>query len=365
MHAAERQVPETEAELSKDIDKLRRKLEKRNARIAQLEALVERQLALLDRYDRTADRLKSRADGSAAPVRELSSLDYERLIGLLDRAVARAEQLTGDKQKLQSSLDHTLGLLDRALTSQERMSTAFAKGGRETAASAAGLDVDATVSKYDAMLDRSLAALEAAHKANHSQKQEIEQRDRYLNQTLDALQKAMQMQETMSERLASASGSAAPKSDGGSAQATIARYDAMLERSLAALEAAHRENGGWKKEIEQRDRYLTQTLDALQNAIRMQEELSQRYISALQSQGGGAPAEVNAGAADATLARYDAVLEQSLAALEKANQSNQDRKKEIDQRDRLLSRTLDALQNLIEQEGAAPKERGVLSRLFG
>ncbi|MEO4041574.1 hypothetical protein AAFN47_08230 [Hoeflea sp. CAU 1731] len=353
--------------MSKDIDKLRRKLEKRNARIAQLEALVERQLALLDRYDRTADRLKSRAEGSAAPVRELSSLDYERLIGLLDRAVARAEQLTGDKQDLQANLDHTLGLLDRALSAQERMSTTFANGGREKASSVSVTDreIDATISKYDAMLDRSLAALEAAHKANHSQKQEIEQRDRYLNQTLDALQKAMRMQETMSERLASASGSTAPKSDDGSTQATIARYDAMLERSLSALEAAHRENGGWKKEIEQRDRYLTQTLDALQNAIRMQEELSQRYISALQSQGGGAPAEVNAGAADATLARYDAVLEQSLAALEKANQSNQDRKKEIDQRDRLLSRTLDALQNLIEQEGAAPKERGVLSRLFG
>ncbi|MBW8635911.1 hypothetical protein K1W69_01845 [Hoeflea sp. WL0058] len=351
--------------MSKDIDKLRRKLEKRNARIDHLERLVERQMTLLDRYDRTAGRLKSRAEASPLPMRELSSLDYERLIGLLDRAVARAEQLTGDKQKLQSSLDHTLGLLDRALSAQERMSKAVANGGGEKAASPAGRDIDATVAKYDAMLDRSLAALEAAHKANHSQKQEIEQRDRYLNQTLDALQKAIRMQETMSERLASASGPATSNADDGEAEVTIARYDAMLERSLAALEAARRENGGWKQEIEQRDRFLNQTLEALQNAIRMQEDLSQRYISALQSQGGRAPAEVETGDVDATIARYDTVLEQSLAALEKANQSNKDRKKEIDQRDRLLSRTLDALQNLIEQEGAAPKERGVFSRFFG
>ncbi|GKX34836.1 MAG: hypothetical protein MnENMB40S_24540 [Rhizobiaceae bacterium MnEN-MB40S] len=358
MYAAERQAPGTEADLSKDIDKLRRKLEKRNARIDHLERLVERQMTLLDRYDRTAGRLKSRAEGSALPMRELSSLDYERLIGLLDRAVARAEQLTGDKQKLQSSLDHTLGLLDRALSAQERMSKAASTPSTDR-------DIDATVSKYDAMLDRSLAALEAAHKANHSQKQEIEQRDRYLNQTLDALQKAIRMQETMSDRLASASGSTATKTDDGAADATIARYDAMLERSLAALEAARRENGGWKQEIEQRDRFLNQTLEALQNAIRMQEDLSQRYISALQSQGGAVKTDVETGDVDATIARYDTVLEQSLAALEKANQSNQDRKKEIDQRDRLLSRTLDALQNLIEQEGAAPKERGVFSRLFG
>ena len=126
-------------------------------------------------------------------------------------------------------------MLDRALSAQERISTAFANGGREKAASAspADRDVDATVSKYDAMLDRSLAALEAAHKANHSQKQEIEQRDRYLNQTLDALQKAIRMQETMSARLASASGSTAPKADDGAAEATIARYDAMLERGYS------------------------------------------------------------------------------------------------------------------------------------
>jgi len=358
MYAAERQTPGTEADLSKDIDKLRRKLEKRNARIDHLERLVERQMTLLDRYDRTAGRLKSRAEGSPLPIRELSSLDYERLIGLLDRAVARAEQLTGDKQKLQSSLDYTLSLLDRALSAQERMSKA-------ASLPSADRDIDATVSKYDAMLDRSLAALEAAHKANNRQKQEIEQRDRYLNQTLDALQKAIRMQETMSERLASASGSTTPKTDDKAAEATIARYDAMLERSLAALEAARRENGGWKQEIEQRDRFLNQTLEALQNAIRMQEDLSQRYISALQSQGGAVKTDVETGDVDATIARYDTVLEQSLAALEKANQSNQDRKKEIDQRDRLLSRTLDALQNLIEQEGAAPKERGVLSRLFG
>jgi acyl-CoA reductase-like NAD-dependent aldehyde dehydrogenase len=68
---------------------------------------------------------------------------------------------------------------------------------------------------------------------------------------------------------------------------------------------------------------------------------------------------------EATLARYDAILDQALSALERAHEGNNERKREIEQRDRLLSRTLDTLQDLVEEEAAADTPRqGVWARLF-
>ncbi|MEC9344153.1 MAG: hypothetical protein VYD64_09955, partial [Pseudomonadota bacterium] len=66
---------------------------------------------------------------------------------------------------------------------------------------------------------------------------------------------------------------------------------------------------------------------------------------------------------ESTLAKYDAMLERSLAQLEKAYSANRDKDREIEERDRLLSRTLDALESAVDEEGAGP--RGPLfNRLF-
>ena len=140
----------------------------------------------------------------------------------------------------------------------------------------------------------------------------------------------------------------------------------MLERSLRALEDARKTNDTHRKDIERRDRTLEQTLDALQNAIRIQERLAERYRSEKPQPGPAAePSRDDTQAMEATLARYDAMLEQALSALERAHEANSERKREIEQRDKLLGRTLDTLQVLVEEESAAgtPKE-GVWARLF-
>ena len=58
------------------------------------------------------------------------------------------------------------------------------------------------------------------------------------------------------------------------------------------------------------------------------------------------------------------MLERSLAALETAYLNGQSAKKEVDERDRLLTRTLDLLQTTVDAEPNGARKPGLIGRLF-
>ncbi|MDN2568321.1 hypothetical protein N1F89_19015 [Aquibium sp. A9E412] len=173
-----------------DVERLGAELARRDETVAALERMVERQMAMLDRYEAVAR--KAAPETSQGERRgALGAEAVERVLELLDRAIVRAEQLTRDKAALQGSLDRTLTLLEESLRNQEALTRA-----RPAAQPAAGeatvpADVAATLAKYDTMLERSLDALERAYRASSDSKKEIEERDRLLARTLDALENAV------------------------------------------------------------------------------------------------------------------------------------------------------------------------------
>lgn len=162
--------------------------------IEDLRRLVERQMAMLDRYDKVMRRVAPGAPiGGQEPSAPAQSMD--RVLDLLDRAIGRAEALTRDKQRLEGTLDRTLKMLDDSLRTQESMS---ARMSDTVSKPATGPDLpgrmEETVSKYDQMLERSLAALENAYQASESTRREVDERDRLLSRTLDALESAVEFE---------------------------------------------------------------------------------------------------------------------------------------------------------------------------
>ena len=181
------------ADLRRQIDALEQRLSLREMRVGELERLAERQMDMLERYDRVVPRFPGQ-DDAADRTAVSGSARYAHLVDLLDRAVVRAEQATSDKERLGACLDRTLALLDDALKNQERMAAqpaVAASPASATAETEPAAAVEATLARYDAMLERSLAALEQAHKANRDHDRQIGERDRLLSRTLDALESAV------------------------------------------------------------------------------------------------------------------------------------------------------------------------------
>lgn len=162
--------------------------------IEDLRRLVERQMAMLDRYDTVLRRVApGAAMGGPEPTQPARSMD--RVLDLLDRAIGRAEALTRDKLRLEGTLDRTLKMLDDSLRTQESMSARMSETALKPASRPDLPDrMEDTVSKYDQMLERSLAALENAYQSSESTRREVDERDRLLSRTLDALESAVEFE---------------------------------------------------------------------------------------------------------------------------------------------------------------------------
>ncbi len=165
------------------------------ARISELEALVERQMGMLNRYDEMMSEMSRRPQSASRDgpgPRTEGAID--RALALLDQAIAKAERLTTDNRSLQDQLDRTVGLLEASIRNQEAM--AAGRGAATTASTPARQEardaLEDTLSKYDRMLERSLSALEDAYRATEHSKKEIGERDKLLTRTLDLLQAAVE-----------------------------------------------------------------------------------------------------------------------------------------------------------------------------
>lgn len=181
------------AELRRQIGALEQRLCLRDARVDELERLARRQMDMLERYDRVVPRFAGQDAATDRPAAS-GSTRCAHLVDLLDRAVVRAERATSDKERLETYLDRTLAMLDDALKNQERMAgqpAAPACPAPIAAEAEQAEAVEATLAKYDAMLERSLAALEEAYRANRDRDKQIGERDRLLSRTLDALESAV------------------------------------------------------------------------------------------------------------------------------------------------------------------------------
>jgi hypothetical protein len=161
--------------LRSEVDGLRAALSDRDATIRRLETMVERQLTMLDRFDHLASGLSDRGIDPA------TAKALDRALGLLEKAIARAEALAHENHGLEQQLQRTLRMLEGSLDMQERMVS-----GQSGTAMRDG--IDETIAKYDRMMERSLQALEEAYRASQNARKEIDDRDRLLNRTLDLLQ---------------------------------------------------------------------------------------------------------------------------------------------------------------------------------
>lgn len=137
-------------------------------------------------------------------------------------------------------------------------------------------------------------------------------------------------------------------SDRGIDPATAKALDralALLEKAIARAEGLAHENHGLEQQLQR-------TLRMLEGSLDMQERMMSGHAGTAMRDG-----------IDETIAKYDRMMERSLQALEEAYRASQNARKEIDDRDRLLNRTLDLLQNTVEGE-QPPRRPGVLGRLF-
>lgn len=155
---------------------LRTRLTRSEAVIADMEALLERQFALLERYAAVASQQSRPAAGEA----ERLARALDRALELLDQAIAGGEARIRENAELERKLQRALDLLDRSVEMREQATSA---GG-----GAPSPEFEETLARYDAMLARSVDALEAAHRESEAYKQEIAERDRLLARTLDLLQ---------------------------------------------------------------------------------------------------------------------------------------------------------------------------------
>lgn len=169
---------------------LRGLLSEREARIARLEEMVERNLSMLDRYDSLAAKLSQPGSSAMTQDRHIGQA-LERALELLEQATARAERLTRENHSLESGLDRALMLLERSLDNQEAMASRAGTGAQAAGPGAAQGMLDETIARYDRMMERSLKALEDAYRASQDSRKEIDARDKLLTRTLDALENAV------------------------------------------------------------------------------------------------------------------------------------------------------------------------------
>jgi hypothetical protein len=137
--------------------------------------------------------------------------------------------------------------------------------------------------------------------------------------------------------------------------AAVGRAEGAMDRALALLDQAIAK----AEQLNQRNRGLESSLDRtialLERSLVNQEAMTTKDRPARAAP----PPEL-----EQTLAKYDRMLERSLAALEESYRSSKSTRKEIDDRDRLLTRTLDLLQTAVGEQEAKPARPGVLGRIF-
>jgi hypothetical protein len=122
----------------------------------------------------------------------------------------------------------------------------------------------------------------------------------------------------------------------------------LLEQAVAGVEKRARDVAALEGQLDR-------ALQLLDQSLRNQEVMVER---GLQSNGSAVSPAV-----EETLAKYDRMLERSLAALESAYAATQTSRTEIGERDKLLSRTLTLLENTVEANGNGAR-KGLLGRLF-
>lgn len=176
-----------------DAETLRAQLAEKDAQLSSFKEMIEQLMSMVSRYEAIAPKP---APGEVPSSGGLSREATEKVLELLDRAIVRAEQLSHDKHALQSNLDRTLSLLEDSLRNQEAIShrppAAAPAHGPESASRPDQAALERALAKYDAMLERSLNALDEAYRASKNSSREIEERDRLLSRTLDALQQAVE-----------------------------------------------------------------------------------------------------------------------------------------------------------------------------
>jgi chromosome segregation ATPase len=183
MHPGEANRPDTSFAPRDEMAGMRLRIADQDRAVSALTAIVDRQVNLIERYD----SLLSASRASAERDRPLNEA-LDRAIMLLDQAVAGVERRARDVASLEAQLDRTLGLLDQSLKNQETM---FGRGFDSTRP-AMPHNVEQTLAKYDQMLERSLAALETAYRANQSTQKEVGDRDRLLKKTMDLLENTVE-----------------------------------------------------------------------------------------------------------------------------------------------------------------------------
>jgi hypothetical protein len=182
--------PESAFALRQELGDLRAQLSERERAVSVLTAIVERQIGLLERYDAVFHApgyagLNGTGDGRSIG----EALD--RTLVLLEQAVAGVEKRARHVVSLEDQLDRALQLLDQSLRNQEAM---VERGFHSNAAATSVISpaIEQTLAKYDGMLERSLAALEAAYRATQMSRTEIGERDKLLSRTLDLLENTVE-----------------------------------------------------------------------------------------------------------------------------------------------------------------------------
>ncbi len=132
-----------------------------------------------------------------------------------------------------------------------------------------------------------------------------------------------------------------------------------LDRTLVLLEQAVASVEKRARDVASLEAQLDRALRLLEQSLHNQEALVERGF-----QPNGASSHAISGAVEETLAKYDRMLERSLDALENAYRASQTSRTEIGERDRLLTRTLDLLENTVEANGAGTRRQSFLGRLF-
>lgn len=166
-------------------------------------------------------------------------------------------------------------------------------------------------------------------------------------QAVSALTGMVERQIGIIERYDAAFNSRSYASSAGPGNETFERTLALLEQAVAGVEKRARDVAALEGQLDR-------ALNLLDQSLRNQEVMAERGF---QSNGSTSPA------VEETLAKYDRMLERSLAALETAYAASQNSRTEIGERDKLLSRTLALLENTVEANGNGSR-KGLLGRLF-
>ena len=124
MHAGDERQPGARSALHEELGGLRARLTQRETSIAELEAIVQRQVDLLERYDAVVrDMSSGHRTGQGGSDGALANA-IDRCLVLLEQAISGAEARARQVSALELQLDRALGLLDASLRNQEAVVTA-------------------------------------------------------------------------------------------------------------------------------------------------------------------------------------------------------------------------------------------------